>query len=75
MLNSGEKREDKNEAGLGMYQAGKELPLALPSLAFTGRPRLGLRPGGKTHPISLPSTAAGGHLGLSKPSRPTRVLV
>lgn len=46
MLNSGKKREDKNEAGLGMRQAGEELLLALPSLAFTGRPRQGLRPWG-----------------------------
>lgn len=81
MLNSGKKREDKNEAGLGMRQAGEELLLALPSLAFTGRPRQGLRPWGSgwggeaTHPSSLPSTAAGRHSGLPKPSWPIGVLV
>ena len=29
------------KAGLGMRQAGKQLPLVLPPLAFPGRPRQG----------------------------------
>lgn len=52
MFNSGKKKENGNEAGLGMHQAGEQLPLALPLLAFTESPRKDLSP--SAPPTRLP---------------------